>query len=107
MSQKRSSSKQAVISDDDAVDFLVVDSRLVIHRGYFDGPFGTKTFTIKVGHEFAGQLVHLIPVPKPGKSCTVKKVTSKRVGQDEVEVIYDIQAEGDLAQLAYTLFVTS
>lgn len=108
MNQKTTSSKRGATAVDVPDQGLGVDSRLVIHRGYFDGPFGSGSFRIDVGHAFSGQLVQLIPIPKAGKSCTVNQVTSAPVsGQNHVLVKYNIQGESDLSQIAYTLFVTS
>lgn len=108
MNQKTTAGKQGAIAVDLPDAGLGIDSRLVIHRGYFDGPFGSGSFKIDVGHEFSGQLVQLIPIPKAGKSCIVNQVTSAPVsGQNHVLVTYSIQGESDLAQIAYILFVTS
>jgi len=86
---------------------IVVESRLVIHRGYADPPFTATSFVIDVGHGFSSQLVQLIPIPKAGKSCRVRKVETMHIaGSNHVEVTFDVENETDLAQLAYTLFVT-
>jgi len=105
---RKTSTKQPLNSPEQPDASLGIDSRLIIHRGYFDGPFGTGSFTIDVGHEFSGQLVQLIPIPAAGKSCTVSQISSEPVlGTNHVKVTYQIQGKGDLVQLAYTLFVTS
>jgi hypothetical protein len=87
-------------------EFLVVESRLVIHRGYADPPFTGNSFIIDVGHSFSSQLVQLIPIAKAGKSCKVKKVTTKQIEKNQVEVTFDVENAAELSQLAYTLFVT-
>jgi hypothetical protein len=104
----KSSKTPALTSTNVADATLGVDSRLVIHRGYFGGPFSSGSFTIDIGYPFSGHLVQLIPIPTAGKSCVVKQVSSEPVpGNNQVAVTYNIQNAGDLAQIAYTLFVTA
>ncbi len=107
MSPKTSAKMPAVIATDGTDTPLGVDSRLVIHRGYLSGPF-SGSFTIDLGHPFSGHLVQLIPIPKAGKSCTVQHVSSgPATAQNHITVTYTIQSVSDLAQIAYTLFVTA
>jgi hypothetical protein len=108
MSPKSSAKMPSVIATDGTDDALGVDSRLVIHRGYVNGPFSSGSFTIDVGHPFSGHLVQVIPIPKAGKSCVVQKVSSALTTvPNQLSVTYSIQSENDLAQIAYALFVTS
>jgi hypothetical protein len=100
-------SRRTEVSMEQPDAFLVVESRLVIHRGYADSPFTANTFIIDVGHSFSSQLVQLIPIPKAGKSCKVKRVTTRQLEKtNQVEVTFDVENATELSQLAYTLFVT-
>jgi hypothetical protein len=88
-------------------EFLVVDAPLSIHRGYFNGPFDTGEFLIDIGFNFGGALVHLTPISKGTRPCTINSVaTNKIAGTTQLRVSFDVNNSTQLVQIAYTLFVT-